>query len=101
MSYFMFELRLRKTLSPVSKISLSFIFCLLSPITDVFRKIRPKLESSSDNIFFQNLPNKIFYEVEKKKPERIYLEMILFFFLPRTNNTPVVNPFSGDFHAPK
>lgn len=101
MSYFMFELRLRKTLSPVSKISLSFIFCLLSPITDVFRKIRPKLESSSVNIFFQNLPNKIFYEVEKKKNRENLFGDDFIFFLPRTNNTPVVNPFRGDFHAPK
>lgn len=100
MSYFMFELRLRKTLSPVSKITLSFIFSLLSPITDVFRKIRPKLESSSVNIFFQNLPNKIFYEVEKKTRENLFRDDFIF-FLPCTNNTPVVNPFSGDFHAPK
>ena len=49
----MFEICFRKTFYYVSKISLSYIHYLLSSVMDMFRKIKPKLESLSDDVFFQ------------------------------------------------
>lgn len=50
LSYFMFALCFRETLCYVSNISLSYIFCLLSFMIDMFLQIKVKLESSNDGI---------------------------------------------------